>query len=468
MGGRPLSNFSRPGAPAQLKQTVPYRPDRPMEDPTLSSSILGAVQRRAGNDVSTSGRLYLSTCKFSSNCRAKCGPCPRFHRGVTPSPVIKTLAVEAGEGLPWAQCWKTLKTLSRNFDLEVQAEVHRGQILPWRNAPPVPRPVHQYRQDVLHTPSESSSSTFSSFRSNNSSIRGSSPGDSPASSLDIMSPLSSVASHHGEDDRMRVAGLSYQNKHKPNVRPEEPGLRAEQPSSKSPPRDFARPAALKGPIQQIEPSSAPPAYGHPMESPMDPALQNQQLMEPNYDGTDVRPPLQRTATAPLPERQMLPSLPESQEIEAGYRSNSPPSNRQANTTGRSRSRSNAGALHRNNTDNSAMLPPPPPIPQDLPRPQPLARRPSTKKPPCRGCGIQIEGKSVKAADGRLTGRWHKACFTCKTCDQPFTTADFYVIDNQPYCEQHYHEKNGSAVSRLPPRHRGSVPGDYQLDRHRHR
>jgi hypothetical protein len=62
---------------------------------------------------------------------------------------------------------------------------------------------------------------------------------------------------------------------------------------------------------------------------------------------------------------------------------------------------------------------------------------------CRGCGLLIEGKSVKAADGRLTGRWHKHCFTCKTCDQPFTSADFYVINNNPYCEQHYHEKNGS-------------------------
>ena len=55
----------------------------------------------------------------------------------------------------------------------------------------------------------------------------------------------------------------------------------------------------------------------------------------------------------------------------------------------------------------------------------------------------IEGKSVKAADGRLAGRWHKQCFVCRTCEEPFNTADFYVLNNHPYCEQHYHEKNGS-------------------------
>ncbi|KAL1297230.1 hypothetical protein AAFC00_004794 [Neodothiora populina] len=77
-----------------------------------------------------------------------------------------------------------------------------------------------------------------------------------------------------------------------------------------------------------------------------------------------------------------------------------------------------------------------------------AKRPGTAtKHHCRGCKEPIVGKSVKAADGRLTGRYHKHCFVCKTCQSPFATADFYVINNDPYCEQHYHQLNGSLCSK---------------------
>ncbi|KAI4721773.1 hypothetical protein E4T48_02067 [Aureobasidium sp. EXF-10727] len=73
-----------------------------------------------------------------------------------------------------------------------------------------------------------------------------------------------------------------------------------------------------------------------------------------------------------------------------------------------------------------------------------SKRPGTSsKHICRGCSEPIQGKSVKAADGRLTGRYHKHCFVCKTCKSAFATADFYVIDNNPYCEHHYHELNNS-------------------------
>lgn len=42
--------------------------------------------------------------------------------------------------------------------------------------------------------------------------------------------------------------------------------------------------------------------------------------------------------------------------------------------------------------------------------RPSAKRPSTAtKHHCRGCSEPITGKSVKAADGRLTGRYHKHC-----------------------------------------------------------
>ncbi|KAL0942278.1 Paxillin-like protein 1 [Colletotrichum truncatum] len=62
---------------------------------------------------------------------------------------------------------------------------------------------------------------------------------------------------------------------------------------------------------------------------------------------------------------------------------------------------------------------------------------------CKSCGDPIKGKSISSADGRLTGRYHKACFVCTTCREPFSSAEFYVLDDKPYCEQHYHKLNGS-------------------------
>ncbi|KAF2825823.1 hypothetical protein CC86DRAFT_370706 [Ophiobolus disseminans] len=74
------------------------------------------------------------------------------------------------------------------------------------------------------------------------------------------------------------------------------------------------------------------------------------------------------------------------------------------------------------------------------------RRQDTRPPSkgkCRGCSEPIVGKSVKDSSGRLTGRYHKQCFTCRTCNDSFPTAEFYVFNNSPYCERHYHELNGS-------------------------
>lgn len=62
---------------------------------------------------------------------------------------------------------------------------------------------------------------------------------------------------------------------------------------------------------------------------------------------------------------------------------------------------------------------------------------------CKACRLPITGKSISSADGRLTGRYHKACFVCNTCQEPFSSAVFYVLDDQPYCGRHYHKLNGS-------------------------
>lgn len=62
---------------------------------------------------------------------------------------------------------------------------------------------------------------------------------------------------------------------------------------------------------------------------------------------------------------------------------------------------------------------------------------------CRGCKQPIVGKSVKASDGRLTGRYHRPCFVCTTCRAPFTSSQVYVHQDKPYCEYHYHTLNRS-------------------------
>lgn len=62
---------------------------------------------------------------------------------------------------------------------------------------------------------------------------------------------------------------------------------------------------------------------------------------------------------------------------------------------------------------------------------------------CKACGEDIRGKCISSADGRLTGKYHKACFVCTTCRSPFASTEFYVLGDRPYCELHYHELNGS-------------------------
>lgn len=88
-------------------------------------------------------------------------------------------------------------------------------------------------------------------------------------------------------------------------------------------------------------------------------------------------------------------------------------------------------------------PEPPRIPKSQPPGATKRQPPGASKGRCRGCGEAILGKSVKDSSGRLSGRYHKECFVCRTCRAPFPSAEFYVFENSPYCHQHYHILNGS-------------------------
>ena len=347
-----------------------------------------------------------------------------------------------------------------------------------QDAPPVPKPVQLHRSDSLHRPSGSDSSTASSVNSlrNTNSSSGTSPLTSAASSVDALSPLAQELRRQGEERGTRVTGLN-------NKSSVEPGMRAEQPKARQPPRNFARPSPPREIKQPVEQSLAiPVANIWPLESPTDPAMQNGRLR------TIVERPVSPISTeytvskVLAPEANISPVTYPSDEYDP-YRSGPPERPQfQQPLLSRTRSKNDHGAQSMRpdplgfskpqasyfpaqppSTDETSrsetQSPPaeqPPPVPHEALRPQ-LTRRPtSAGKATCRGCGHVIEGKSVKAADGRLTGRWHKACFVCKTCHEPFTTADFYVIKNNPYCEHHYHEKNGSLCHGC---HRG-IEGQY--------
>ncbi|KAK5714164.1 hypothetical protein LTR15_011072 [Elasticomyces elasticus] len=362
-----------------------------------------------------------------------------------------------------------------------------------QDAPPVPRQVQQHRQEKSHASSESGSSIASSAASlgNSNSSSGPSPVGSAASSIDPLSPLGPDQRLYGDDERMRVPGLNVALK---------PGMRAEQPASRSPPRNFARPPPPREMTAPLRSPTLPALASPPLESPMDPAMQARTLARSATEPTQaaqIRPTISRTNTMPEsrgqePARTPAPPMPSLSIPQPGdddydpYRPTSPAPNT------RLRAKSNAAPPQfqaytpsapqvlsptqyqpslRPRSPQPVQAPPanvslrpispqpphePPSTSLTAPRNGPVARRGPVVKPSCRGCGQIIEGKSVKAADGRLTGRWHKACFTCRACEQPFITADFYVINNHPYCEQHYHEENGSLCHGC---HRG-IEGQY--------
>ncbi|KAL5533056.1 hypothetical protein ACEPAF_4832 [Sanghuangporus sanghuang] len=69
-------------------------------------------------------------------------------------------------------------------------------------------------------------------------------------------------------------------------------------------------------------------------------------------------------------------------------------------------------------------------------------------PKCRRCNRPIEKHAVSSADGQLKGKYHRECFNCHKCHQPFPDKEFYVFDGKPFCRYHYHEANDSLCAAL--------------------
>ncbi|KAJ2852137.1 hypothetical protein IWW36_000517 [Coemansia brasiliensis] len=62
---------------------------------------------------------------------------------------------------------------------------------------------------------------------------------------------------------------------------------------------------------------------------------------------------------------------------------------------------------------------------------------------CGGCGQRCESTSSRDAVHALDAWWHRQCFNCQLCHQPFPDKSFYVFENKPYCRYDYHKLNHS-------------------------
>ncbi|RWA09024.1 hypothetical protein EKO27_g6081 [Xylaria grammica] len=166
---------------------------------------------------------------------------------------------------------------------------------------------------------------------------------------------------------------------------------------------------LQTSMNELQPSSTTEPISIPKSDSLSPTvpkpepLQNLRLEPPNQSGPDVRSesPVSPRSTANI-DRLEAP-LPEAQ----------------------NRSRSQTTSTQGSSSHNRQ------------PSRNPRARG------NCKACQEPITGKSISSADGRLTGRYHKACFVCATCKESFSSSTFYVHEDRPYCEQHYHKLNGS-------------------------
>ncbi|NWS63790.1 LPXN protein, partial [Chunga burmeisteri] len=60
-------------------------------------------------------------------------------------------------------------------------------------------------------------------------------------------------------------------------------------------------------------------------------------------------------------------------------------------------------------------------------------------PKCQGCERPVTDNYLSA----LQGVWHPECFVCVECLSSFASGSFFELEGRPYCELHFHQRQGS-------------------------
>ncbi|XP_014796138.1 PREDICTED: leupaxin [Calidris pugnax] len=60
-------------------------------------------------------------------------------------------------------------------------------------------------------------------------------------------------------------------------------------------------------------------------------------------------------------------------------------------------------------------------------------------PKCQGCERPVTDDYLSA----LQGVWHPECFVCAECLSSFSSGSFFELEGRPYCELHFHQRQGS-------------------------
>ena len=90
------------------------------------------------------------------------------------------------------------------------------------------------------------------------------------------------------------------------------------------------------------------------------------------------------------------------------------------------------------------LPPTAPAPSPPPpAAAPGDGSPVTSRPPCARCEEPIRGAGLKA----LGVAWHKDCFVCTHCSQPFS-GKILQKEGKPYCETDFRALFGSSAQKV--------------------